>query len=452
MRRMAAILIVFMFLNALLAGEAVTGKVHALNPAKLAVKVEAGEAVLPDGTKIKFSGAELSFTEPEVRQETVTEKTPANYDKGWDEWGPWDKKNAIILKPKVDTLMLGALQNGVLPDSVIVSGGGKTFIKDVDYKLSEEFGSVANLGEKLGKKGEGEIKVDYKYVPQRIDLIQAGKDGKLLVKKGTSAVICPLLPEPDAGCAKVAGVYIYTVNHPMKFIVTEEDIFEIKQVKPVLPVNKDGIKNTLEKLKAKKDISIAFVGDSVTLGAEAGEWWNDRSKTYTGLIVSGIKKKFGVKISEVPGYAGGGDTAGGIKIFNKDILPKKPDLVFIAYGLNDASGGVSNNPRVTPGQYKKNILTMVKKAKEAGMDVILISPLQATPFMKIKFDKTLPKYIEKLNEVVKEENAGLADINAEWLDLANKGIPPYSQLHNWMNHPGVFGHALYADVVLRFFE
>jgi len=95
---------------------------------------------------------------------------------------------------------------------------------------------------------------------------------------------------------------------------------------------------------------------------------------------------------------------------------------------------------------------MVKKAKEAGMDVILISPLQATPFMKIKFDKTLPKYIEKLNEVVKEENAGLADINAEWLDLANKGIPPYSQLHNWMNHPGVFGHALYADVVLRFFE
>ena len=451
MKKKLAVYFIFAFLSVLFAEETVQKKVHALTPAKMAVKAEAGEAVFPDGSRVKFSGAELVFAGPEVKQESITEKTPGNYDKGWEEWGPWDKKNAIVLKPKVDSLMLGALQNGVLPDSVMVSGGGKTFKKDEDYKLSEEFGSVANLGDKLGKKGEGEIKVDYKYVPQRIDLVQAGKDGKLSVKKGVSAVVCPMIPDPDAGCAGVAGVYIYTVNHPMKFIVTGEDIFEIKQVKPVLPVNKDGVKNTLEKLKAKKDISIAFVGDSVTLGAEAGEWWSDRSKTYTGLIVSGIKKKFGVKITEVPGYAGGGDTAGGVKLFSKDILPKKPDLVFIAFGLNDANGGKSNNPRITPGQYKKNILTMVKKAKEAGMDVILISPLQGTPFLGIKFDKTLPKYVEKLNEVAKEENVGFADVNTEWLNMADKGIPPYSQLHNWMNHPGTFGHALYADVVLKFF-
>lgn len=452
MKKQLVIVIVLAFLSSLFAEEAVVKKVHALSPAKMAVKVDAGEAVLPDGSKIKFEGAEVKFAEPEIKAHSITEKVPPNYNKSLEEWGPMGKKNSIGLKPQADTLILGALQYGVLPESVIVSSGGKTFKKDADYKLIEKYGEVCNLEDKLGKAGSGSIKVDYKYVTQRIDLIQAGKDGKLSVKKGESAVVCPMLPEADAGSAVVAGVYIYTVNHPYDFVITEEDIFEVRPVMPVAPVNKGGIKNTLDKLKAKKDISVAFVGDSVTLGAEAGEWWSDRSKTYTGLVAAGIKKKYGVKLTEVACYEGGGDTAGGLKNFDKLVAPKKPDLAFIALGLNDAGGTAGSNPKVSPAQYKKNILIMVKKAKGMGTDVVLISPLQATPFMKIKFDKTLPKYAEKLNEIAKEENVAFADVNTEWNNLAGKGIPPYSQLHNWMNHPGVFGMTIYADVILRIFE
>jgi len=39
-----------------------------------------------------------------------------------------------------------------------------------------------------------------------------------------------------------------------------------------------------------------------------------------------------------------------------------------------------------------------------------------------------------------------------WTDLARRGVPPFSQLHNCSNHPGIFGMTVYADTILRFFE
>ena len=55
-------------------------------------------------------------------------------------------------------------------------------------------------------------------------------------------------------------------------------------------------------------------------------------------------------------------------------------------------------------------------------------------------------------DVAKEENVAAADVWTEFINQASRGIPPFSQLHNWLNHPGANGHKIYADVILRCFE
>ena len=441
--------------NFIYSQEDITAKknIHAFNPPKMAVKVDAGEATFPDGSKVKFNSCDLSFDLPEIREHSLTEKVPIDYGEYLESW-EWAVKDVLTLKPPVDTLLLGGLYNGVIPESVSVKSvdGSKTYKVNEDFKYNESWGRITAIKGRLGKKGKDMIKVTYKYITQRIDLIQVSKSGKVSVKKGTPAVVCPSLPEADSDCVALAGIYIYTANHPKEYIITDEDIYPINPAKPVMPINKEAIKNTLEKLKNKRTISIGFVGDSITLGAEAGKWWEDSSLTYRGRVIDGISKRFGVVVKEIEGYKGGIGTKEGADYLEKEVLPKKPDLIIIALGVNDASGSIGSTPRITPGAFKNNMLSMVKKAKEGGADVMLVTPFQPSPFLKNGVAKHIPKFCDKLKEIGKEENVAVADVYTELINLATHGIPPFSQLHNWTNHPGAFGMKVYSDVILRFFE
>jgi len=86
------------------------------------------------------------------------------------------------------------------------------------------------------------------------------------------------------------------------------------------------------------------------------------------------------------------------------------------------------------------------------MEVILVVTMQQNPWMKTDVARRWLDYRKALLELGEEEKVGVADVYTEWMNLATRGIPPFSQLHNWINHPGAFGHGVYAEVVLRFFE
>ena len=49
------------------------------------------------------------------------------------------------------------------------------------------------------------------------------------------------------------------------------------------------------------------------------------------------------------------------------------------------------------------------------------------------------------------QNATCVDVHTEWVNQATRGIPPFSQLHNMFNHPGVEGMKVYANAILRAF-
>ena len=414
----------------------------------------------PADLSVAVAGTRLTFDPPETRLVEFTAKAPRNYGTYFEKWDPWPgngadgKPNVIGLTPRRDedgVLILGGLYRSFIADSVeVTSADGTTkFTRGTDYAYNADWGQIANLNGKLGKEFEADLKVKAQYILQRLDLVQADKAGKLNVKKGQSRMVCPALPEPDAGCRGVAAVYVTG---------TGCEVLPIDPKPPVAPVNPQAVARTLAKLRAGKSVTIAFMGDSITLGAEAGSWWDEQLKftvkdlTYRGRVIYSLRQRFPqATITPVEASQGATGIQYGLEQFPTKVLPAKPDLIFIAFGANDASGTVGDEPKTPPARFQQDLLALTQQAKVAGSEVVLLTTMELNPCLKNGVTKRWPAYQQAIVDVAQAEHVGLADVHTEWLNLAARGIPPVSQLHNGINHPGPFGHGVYADVLLRFF-
>jgi len=444
---------------------------------RLEVAPGADPVKAPDGKAVQFETARLEFDPPETRTVTIDGKAPADYAAHFESWQPWASKYkgeivALSPKPKVDgqgTLILGGLFRQIDPDSIVVASadGSKTFVRDTDYRVNMDWGQIAAIGGRLGTRGKTPIKVTYTMALQRIDLVQVSPGGKVAVKKGASRIVCPQLPEPDPGHVAIAGVYIapwkaarnphFTrpLTTPAEYAITDHEVCPVYGEPGVKPVNPKAVARTLAKLRDGKEARIAFMGASITLGAEAGPWWDglwtEKNLGYPSRVVTGLRKRFPkATVTPIASFKGGTTTAFGLERMEEDVIPGKPDLVLIAFGGNDVAGPVGKPPRNPPEKYKEDMRKLVRRAKEAGAEVMIVCIMQQNPWLEAA--PRWPAYRDKQLELVKEENCALADVYTEWMTQDRRGVPPFTQLHNWINHPGAEGHKLFADVILRFFE
>jgi lysophospholipase L1-like esterase/GH24 family phage-related lysozyme (muramidase) len=426
----------------------------AFTPEGHAVRVGACEIKLASGEMINVPGGLLNIDDPEIsRGHTYEGTAPGNYT-GQSSSLRWPD-SSINLKPAVDTLILGGVYHAVIPQSVVVRDtSGHVYQRDVDYMLNEEWGQILNRNNGLGAVNTNSLEISYDIVKQRLDLIQVLPDGTLSVKKGQSQIVCPALPEPDAGATALAGVYVFTLDgaRDSGFVLQQRDILPIKPASPVEPINPAAIPNTLAKLRSGGNVNIAYFGDSITLGGEAGKWWSDRSKVYTTLVTNGLKARFPqATITETLAAKGGTDAEGSIPDFQKSVIDvsnagNKIDVVVINMGMND-----KGKPTLDP--FKGALKTYIDMARGAGIEVVLVSPMQSNPYYEPnQTDRvTRLEIASAIKEVATEKTATYVDVYQAWVNQSTQGVLPFSQLHNTFNHPGPAGHKVYADTILRAF-
>jgi lysophospholipase L1-like esterase len=144
--------------------------------------------------------------------------------------------------------------------------------------------------------------------------------------------------------------------------------------------------------------------------------------------------------------------------FATDVLAKRPDLVIIQLGANDAAIDVWKNPpatgpRVDIGTYRDNLKYFVRSLRERNSAVILMTPnrLAWTPRLRDLYGKPpyrvtnddgfnfmLDAYSNAVREVARHENVTL-------IDAAN--AVPASALLDGM-HPSSDGHRIVAGLLL----
>ena len=166
----------------------------------------------------------------------------------------------------------------------------------------------------------------------------------------------------------------------------------------------------------KKGDAIAFFGDSITAaGAREGG--------YCKLIANAIAKQqpeLGVR----PIYAG----ISGHKVPNlqgrldRDVLSKKPTVVFIYIGINDVWHGKNGTPK---DKFDAGLRDLIKKITDAGATVVLATPtvIGEKTDGSNKLDTLLEEYAAISRKVAKETGTTLCDLRVAFIDHLKKINP-----------------------------
>jgi acyl-CoA thioesterase-1 len=207
---------------------------------------------------------------------------------------------------------------------------------------------------------------------------------------------------------------------------------------PVQPSQIQFLQATLERLKAGESLKIVAFGDSITAGGDATKpelffWqrWAD-----------GLQKRYHrAQISIINGATGGDTTVQGLQRLKAKVLDQKPDLVLIAFGMNDHNIGSVPVP-----QFEQNLKRMISRIRaQTSAEIIMLSAFP--PNRKWKFGSHhMQDYAAATSSVAVETRCAYADVFGNWQSLAARKKPE-DWLANNINHPNDFGHWIYFKVL-----
>jgi acyl-CoA thioesterase I len=215
---------------------------------------------------------------------------------------------------------------------------------------------------------------------------------------------------------------------------------------PIPPSSVSLMPQLMTKLRAKTPITVCLLGDSISAGLNASGATDalPHQPPYGSLVAHGLEARFGAKIDYTNFSVSGMSTPWGIEQAPL-VGQKKPDLVLIAFGMNDASG------KMAPKTFVANIEKIMTGVREESPDTtfVLVSTMEgnadwlhASPALYVKFRDALQDLVGP--KVV------LADMTSVWRTLMEH--KKFADLTgNGVNHPNDFTHRIYAQVVLALF-
>jgi acyl-CoA thioesterase I len=206
----------------------------------------------------------------------------------------------------------------------------------------------------------------------------------------------------------------------------------------------NNLKTELQKEWPKnRTINIVFHGHSVPAGYFKTPQVNTLS-AYPYLFLKKLKSIYPYAVVNVIVTAiGGENSVNGAERFERDVLIHKPDVLFIDYALNDRGVGLE--------KAYKAWNQMIKKAKERGIPVILLTP---SPDQRVDYnspDNELKKHADQIIKLAKENQVALVDSYKTFKFLYSDK----EQLAKYMaqvNHPNELGHELIANEIIKWFN
>jgi len=219
-----------------------------------------------------------------------------------------------------------------------------------------------------------------------------------------------------------------------------------------------------------RPVTVAFLGDSVTNGCfEVLPALNAENKEEGFDVVFEPEESYAEKLKKIlhrlyphaqinlinAGISG--DSApGGLARMDRDLLPFKPDLTVVCYGLNDSGRGDEGI-----GDYEKALKEIIRRLKAAGSEVILMTPqpIAARVHSQLKgealrgmakglaesFERgVFDRYMQAARKATEEEGAALCDVYARWMAMYRGGVDITDLMANYLNHPIREAHWLFA--------
>lgn len=225
------------------------------------------------------------------------------------------------------------------------------------------------------------------------------------------------------------------------------------------------LQKTVEKLKTGKQVTIVAFGDSIT----EITFHTRGHMNWVGLLSEAIFEKYGNGVCTMinSGKCASSYTDA-LKRLDNDVLRFKPDLVILAFGMNDAGRGEKYLDT-----FRNEVRECVSRIRTAcGSEILICTPnpivtVNGLPLPKEQpvpgkpletINRPLKLYSEALVQLAKELNCPVVDHYTLWTAME---FPPTLPVANpntlWLRmsdaiHPGYQGHLVFFRELAPFFE
>lgn len=212
---------------------------------------------------------------------------------------------------------------------------------------------------------------------------------------------------------------------------------------PVPDSAANALPGVMRKLRVADPVSITLLGDSISFGLNASGVVDapPHQPAYGDLFAKALGARFGSPITFRNPSVSGMSAAWGIEQA-PGVAAARPDLVLIAFGMNDASG------RLAPDQYAAQIAQIMADIRKdhPPAEFILVATMLGNADWIHATPALYPQYRDALKTLA-GPGVAIADLTSVWETLLARKT--YADLTgNGVNHPNDFGHRVYAQVLL----
>ncbi len=212
--------------------------------------------------------------------------------------------------------------------------------------------------------------------------------------------------------------------------------------------------------RSAASMKIVALGDSVTQGIGAVDEFY-REDIYHRQLLRRLEETYPLCIFSLINAGADGESAClGLRRLERDVIAPQPDLVLIAFGLNESVTSGSAGC----GEYTTCLQQMIERIRRfTSADVVLLTPNRMLTrdnpavapqhralvqhFIHVQLSGLLEKYTDCVRQVGSEMGVPVADVYAAWQKLAERGVDTTAMLSNGLNHPDPAGHHLAAEVL-----
>jgi acyl-CoA thioesterase-1 len=196
------------------------------------------------------------------------------------------------------------------------------------------------------------------------------------------------------------------------------------------------------RLQRREALTICLTGDSISAGYDASGFYGvaPYQPAFGTLVATALAQRSGAEV-RLHNLATAGWTAADALWDTARIAAVNPDLVMVAFGMNDACYADAR-------EFASNVAGILGRVREAvpRVEFVLVSPMLPTPECKWVVHSRFDEYRTALAELT-GEGVALADVTRLWHDVVARKNP-YDLSGNGFNHPNDFGHRVYAQTIL----
>lgn len=196
--------------------------------------------------------------------------------------------------------------------------------------------------------------------------------------------------------------------------------------------NQARLAKLIKRLQAGEEVTIAYLGGSITQGSSAGN-----ELCYARLTTNWFEEKFpDAKINYVNAGIGATGSYIGIHRTDRDVLAHDPDLVFIDFSVNDTSDRMTTNRSTYEGLIRK-LWTY-----ESAPAVICLAMTQDNG-TSVQDDHY---------EIAAKYDIPMISYRNAILDVIEKGYIKWTDISGDNIHPDVEGHAVLTQMITHYLQ